>query len=294
LTESGIHNAEPGIAGWVGGGLLLAAVALLQALALSRMTSVYETKRAEALPEGSPRVAAYLERAIATDPSFGWAYWLLSKEHLRLAQVASDRAQAQQKAREQAAAAGDERRRIAAQLAETEESQKRDEHLASAEALALQGAKSFSGVECYKQLASICLRRVRPEEPEEADRYLREADRYLQMVSDVKPGDIEVIERLGLIKLNTQKWDELRELCDRILRKHPYSANAYFYKAFLARQEKNRDEFYLNVRQAYLMMQQNTGTIFFDRPQLEEIIRKLNLAEPGLPAPPAAPPRTAP
>jgi tetratricopeptide (TPR) repeat protein len=188
---------------------------------------------------------------------------------MRLAQAASDRAQAQRKATEQAKAAGDERRAIAGQLAETEEIQKRNDHLAAAEALALRGLRSFTGVECFKQLASVYLRQDRAQE----------AERYLQSVVKLKPNDIEVIERLGLVKLNARKWDELGEICDRILRKHPYSANAYYYKALIAREEQNRDEFYLNVRQAYLMMQQKTGKIFFDPKHLEQIAKVINVIE---------------
>jgi tetratricopeptide (TPR) repeat protein len=241
------------------------------------MGGVYEAKLAEALPEGSPSVAAYLRRAIAIDPLNGWAHWLLSKENLRLAQLAGDRAQAQRKAGAQAQAAGDETRAIACRLAEKEETQKRDDLTSAAEALAYLGCRSFTGVGCYEQLASIYLRQERASE----------AERYLQIIARLKPDDVEVIERLGLIKLNAQKWDDLREICDRIIRRHPYSANAYFYKAYIARQETNRDEFYLNVGEAYLMMKQNTGKIFFDPQELERIVERARMFEAAPPKPKA-------
>jgi len=265
--------------------LLLPAIAALQSIVFSRAVGVYETKRAEGLAEGAPQAVVYLERALAADPTNGWARWLLSKQHVHLALTAGNRAEAAHKSLEQAKAAleqakaaldpakvaSEERRVALCQVNEKQEMQKRNDHLARAEQLATSGSLTFNGVECFKQLASIYLRQERPQE----------AERYLQIVSRIKPDDIEAIERLGLIKLNAQKWGELRELANQILRKHPYSANAYFYKAFIAREEKNRDEFIVNVRLAYLMMRQKdkTGEPFFDQQQLEQIATLLKVTD---------------
>lgn len=104
----------------------------------------------------------------------------------------------------------------------------------------------------------------------------------------IKPDDIEAIERLGLINLTLRKWDDLGPLCDQILQKHPYSANAYYYKAYMAQEkinekqgnpESNRQDLYLNVRQAYLMWRQKTGEIFFNPRNLEQMAVSLGLAE---------------
>ena len=268
----------------VAGFVLLIAIGSFQAIAFSRAVSVYETKLAERLsPRSSPQAMTRLNRAIATDSSNGWACWLLSKEYLSQAQLAADQAQTYHRQAEQTRAAGDERRTNFYELAEKEEVQNRDNHLTTAESLALRGSYSFNGIECFKQLVSIYLRQNRA----------AEAEQHLQIVTKVKPADIEGIERLGLIKLNRileepqmapekrkEKWNELRELCEQILRKHPYSANAYYYKAFIAnKEEKNVDDLRLNVRLAYWMWQQNTGQVFFDPQRLEEVAIRLNLVE---------------
>jgi len=244
------RNNTGGRSRWISaiaGLLLIVAIGALQAAVFSKMVGEYETKVAGVLQENAEKADSQkrrvlldeaesrLERAIAADPANGWAYWLLSKQRLFQAAEAATRA---------------------------------------AEELAHRGSLSFNSVGCFKQLASVYMRQADREDPERYLEMAAKAERYLQIVARIKPNDIEAIERLGLLKLNFKKWDELRDLCDQILRSHPYSANVYFYKAFIAKEENDRDEFFLNVRQAYLMMRQNTGEIFFDRQQLEKIAKR--------------------
>jgi exonuclease VII small subunit len=254
---------------WAAGPILIVAILAVQAAVFSRMVGTCETKRAEQpLEQLSPiitrlesglmppaeavsvvakcravleRVKPGLERALATDSTNGWAYWLLSKAHMYDAVVATAR----------------------------KDGPGREAHLAKAEELAHRGALRFNSVGCFKQLASICLRQER----------IQDAETYLQIVTRVKPDDIEAAERLGLIKLTLKKWDDLRWLCEQILEKHPYSANAYFYKAFIAQEEKNDNDKYVYTRQAYLMMKQNMGEIFFNRANLQQMAVVLKVAE---------------
>jgi len=254
---------------WAAGPILIVAILAIQAALFSRMLGTIETKRAEpSLEQLSPlitriesgqaapaeavslvakcraaleRIEPVLERAVARDSSNGWAYWLLSKAHMYDAVVAAAR----------------------------KDSPGRDAHLAKAEELAHRGALRFNSVGCFKQLASICLRQER----------IGDAETYLQIVTRVKPDDIEAAERLGLIKLTLKKWDDLRPLCEQILEKHPYSANAYFYKAFIAQEENNDNDRYVYTREAYLMMRQNTSEIFFNRANLKQYAITLKVAE---------------
>ncbi|MCX8037195.1 MAG: hypothetical protein N3D11_09165 [Candidatus Sumerlaeia bacterium] len=260
--------------------LILAAAVLLY----SRIAGIYHVKQAEVLiaqrkqvdarletAAGNPAEAARLRtvraglfeqiekrltRALDADPVNGLACWLLSNEYLGQALAIADLAKG---TREQLL-------------------QRRAELLDKAAELAHRGERFFNSVGCYKQLASIYLRQNRPER----------AEPYLQIVSRIKPDDIEAVERLGLLKLTLRKWDELEALCDHILQKHPYSANAYYYKAFMAQErlkenqgdpETNRNELYINARQAYLMYRQKTGQIFFDASVLEQMVSNLKLAE---------------
>ena len=258
---------------WVGrfaGPLVLAAIGFFQLLVFSRTVGVYQTKVAEALPSSaSPQaVAAQLERAVATDPSNGWAQWLLSKENVRLAELTGGRAEAY---RAQAKKATDPQRRDFYALNATEEIKRQGKYLESAKSRAALGARSFNGVETFKQMASIHLRTTDT----------KTAEYYLRMVARVKPDDIEAIERLGTIDLYEQKWDELRDLAERIVRRHPYSALAYFFRAFIASKvDLDADAYRLNVRQAYLMMKQSATKPWFDTEQIERLAVKLNLVEP--------------
>jgi len=253
--------------GFVLGSALVAGLIVLQVGVFSRLVGVYETKIAEALPEGVPETSEHLEKAIAADPSYGWAYWLLSKEHLARAQAAGENARRYGAAAAAARKAGRANQAAILEAAAEKAAKERTDELLAAEELALKGLPRFNSVGCFKQLASIYLRLERP----------AQAEHYLDIVARIKPDDIEAIERLGLLKLNAKKWDELENLCERILRRHPYSANAYFYKAFIAREKRNRDEFFLDIRQAYLMMRQHTGTIFFNPRQLEDIMKTLGM-----------------
>lgn len=275
----------------IAGLFLIVTIGVIQAAVFSRMAGVYETKVAGVLQENAEKAdpqkrrvlldeaESCLERAIAADPANGWAYWLLSKQRLRQARAAGDRARRSRAAAESAKSAGNEQRAKILLFQEKAVLQERRQLLEEAEALAHRGSLSFNSVGCFKQLASIYMRQADADEPERYLQVVAEAERCLQVVARIKPNDIEAIERLGLLKLKSEKWDELRELCDQILRSHPYSANAYFYKAFIAKEKNDRDNFYLNIRRAYLMMRQNTGAIFFDRRQLEQIAMNYGLVE---------------
>lgn len=256
---------------------LIAAVFLIQTAVFSKAVGVYHTKQADTYLQQLTLVESRLEHAMQApvdqkkireisldqklrrellmnidsrltsatwaDASNGWACWELSKQGLRRA--TTDRTTAT---------------------------------LAKAEKWALRGARSFNGVECLKQLASIYLRQNRVDL----------AEPYLHKVALVKPDDIESIERLGLIELTLGKWEDLSVLCEKILRKHPYSANAYYYRAYMAQEalkanrgdpKQNKEDLYLNTRQAYLMWQQKKSWIFFDARNLENLASALKLVD---------------
>jgi len=293
------RNNTGGRSRWISaiaGLLLIVAIGALQAAVFSKMVGEYETKVAGVLQENAEKADSQkrrvlldeaesrLERAIAADPANGWAYWLLSKQRLFQAAEAATRAEQWRIAAEDASAKGNKDQATFCSSRHKAALRKREDLLKEAEELAHRGSLSFNSVGCFKQLASVYMRQADREDPERYLEMAAKAERYLQIVARIKPNDIEAIERLGLLKLNFKKWDELRDLCDQILRSHPYSANVYFYKAFIAKEENDRDEFFLNVRQAYLMMRQNTGEIFFDRQQLEKIAKSLGLVE-GQPQP---------
>jgi tetratricopeptide (TPR) repeat protein len=141
--------------------------------------------------------------------------------------------------------------------------------LQKAERLAHRGARSFNAVGCFKQLASIFMRQGRA----------GQAEAQWRSVVQIKPNDVEAIERLGLIRLHARKWEELRQLCDEILPRHPDNANLHLYKAYLAREEKNAPEFYRHVRQAHLLMRHTNTATFFDPGDLEEALRVGHLFE---------------
>lgn len=264
------------------GFLLICGIVTIQVALYSRLVSAYETQVAQVLPEDSDEAEARLQRAIRIDRTNGWALWMLSRKRLNEAVEASDKAAALEAAAVKAESGGNRRAANAYRVAKQGEANKTAAALKEAETLANKGARYFNAVRCYKQLASIYLRQTKTESGEEN---IEATERNLQTVARIKPNDIEAIERLGLLKLHDKKWEELEDLCARILRKHPYSANAYFYRAFIAR-ETDPETFFLNLRQAYTMMIQDTGPIFFNRSQLESLAIKLGLVN----QPPAADP----
>lgn len=317
------QTSDSGNSGWVPravGLLLVIAILAVQTMVFSRIVGAAYTKQAEAQLDQLSQLESQLDnlganaaneaeviklrgvrrglleqiesrltRALAADSANGMACWFLSKAYLSQAQVSADLMQQAGQRAGAAKAAGNDR--LAAQYAAAAqgEREKRDKLLKSAEEWAYRGRKSFNSVGCFKQLASIHLRQGQAER----------AEPYLEIVTRIKPDDIEAVERLGLLKLNPVKWDELPGLCDQILQRHPYSANAYYYKAYMAQEalkekrgnpETNTQDLHLNARQAYLMWRQKTGEIFFDWRNLEQMVKSLNLVEARRPGEAAARP----
>lgn len=260
--------------------LLLAALVAMQLATAWRLAATYKTRVAGVLPPGTPQVEPLLKEAIAFDPTYGWGHWLLSKEYLHQAGVAGDRGAAARAQAARAKQANALRQAQALELLAEGEFRKRDERLKEADALALEGSRSFNSIGCYQQMASIYLRQRRAEE----------AERMLWRVARIMPNEIESFERLVVLKHDQGRKDEVLALCDQILRRHPYSANAYYYKALLAIEEKNLGEALLNARQAYFMMLQekDPGRIFFERRKLEQFVKSLKLAEQPAVAPAAS------
>jgi tetratricopeptide (TPR) repeat protein len=233
------------------------------------MVGTVRTKRAEDVPEDSPVREERLRRALAADATNGWALWLLSKVYLRKAEEAIAVAEKCRAGNKQALARNDDSLARRFEQKEKEAERARRFCLEQAERLAHRGARSFNSVGCFKQLASIHMRQGKT----------AQAETRWRTVTQIKPNDVEAIERLGLIRLHERKWEELRQLCDRTLPRHPDNANLHLYKAYLAREEKNAPEFYRYVRQAHLLMRQTDATTFFDPGDLETVLRVGRLVE---------------
>jgi tetratricopeptide (TPR) repeat protein len=245
---------------------LLAGLLLLQAATLSRLVGAYRLRIAEFM-EGQPGTEQQLDRALRADRTNGLARWMLSEEKLNKAAEAADLA-AQLNAKAKALEArGDKSAALKLQVDLKNLLDRRTRWIDEASTLAERGAKSFLSVDRMKQLASIRLRQNRP----------GEAEKWLADVVRVKPNDIDALERLGAILLAEKKWDDLERLSDEILRQHPYSANAHFYRAFVTKERSDPTAFQMHLRMAYLMMVQNKGQIFFNRTQLESLARQLGI-----------------
>jgi tetratricopeptide (TPR) repeat protein len=250
----------------IAGVLLLAAIGSILRTALYRCEAQYKCYVSEVLPAQAREKV--LEEARALDPSLGWACWLLSKERLRQANDLTEKrvGEIERKMREPEVASNARAMEYLAGMKRTEE-KKAAGLLEAAERLALEGTRGFNSIGCYKQLASIYLRKNKP----------REAERFYRLVMRVKPDDIESAERLALIKLNADEYAESEAICNAILRRHPYSANAYFCKTFVALKQGRVGDLDVNLRQTYYQMEQEQK-ILFDPVQIINMARARNLA----------------
>ena len=268
----------------VGGVAVLALAVVLQGAVVSRLVATIAIKRAEKLAAGEEAIAQYLALARAADPSNGRLNWLAAQQHVRSARLAESREERLRSEAKQAQEAGDAQRAAQIALAAKAERDARRTHLDAARDEALRGARSFNSIDSLKQLGMIHMRLERRQE----------AESCFEVVARVKPDDFESIERLGMIKLGLRKWDELEALCEQILYKHPYSPNVYYYLAFIAQEKLDIDAFNLYLRQAYWMMKQEKGPVFFDRDNLIRTVASHELVDLPPPEASATPPSVGP